>query len=492
MRIVLIFALAAASLHAQESLRLDLGGGQSMELVRIQPGSFTQGSPAAEAGRAADENEHAVTLSQAYFIGKYPVTRGQFARFAEAANFRTEAERGPSGGFGWESGKLVQKHEYTWRNPGFAQTEDHPVVLVTYADATAFCTWASQQTGWQVTLPSEAQWEFAARGGGQAGEGWNATNSPGGTQPVGKKPANGFGLHDMLGNAWEWCEDWYAPYTAGPITDPRQTNPNLSDKPRRVLRGGAFSRPASEARPANRFRNDPGSRNADNGFRVVVLDAAVAPPKSTSPPPPPPGQALHEKARPMPQPHDEPVSAPLSTPLPSSAEDFDTAPSSGSGPSFVQWGVIGVVVLFVLAVVRKILRGSGSSSPYLSQTPVSGSMLGATTAFRQGQRFQTGPFQIRTVADGFWILGNVQPGTLLQAMWSGSTTSHTRSFDYQPGPDGHFVFTGEPPAQVGVTISGDQPLGSMLDDPLIPRPVPPIHHTPPPPAQNFGGYPSAY
>jgi len=500
MRFSLLLGLVAVSLHAQDSLRLDLGGGQAMELIQIKPGTFTQGSPAGEAGRGADETERPVTISQAYYIGKYPVTRGQFGRFVAATNFRTEAERGPSGGFGWEGGKLVQKKEYSWRNPGFAQTDEHPVVVVTYADATAFCAWLSRQTGRQVALPSEAQWEYAARGGGQAGEGWHAGNSPSGTQPVGRKAANGLGLSDMLGNAWEWCEDWYAPYAAGAVADPRQTNSNLSDKPRRVLRGGAFSRPANEARAAKRFRNDPGSRNADNGFRVVVLGAvAAAPVKPAVPPSTPASPPVPAPTNPAPADHHEPLPTQngggVSTPLFPQALDGSTTPleSSGGGGSILQWVLIGAVVVVGLMLVRKIFAGGGGASPYRRQPPASGPMMGATSAYRQGQTSQSGPFQIRTVADGFWILGNVLQGTMLDVMWNGMTSSHTRSLGYQPGPQGHFVFTGEPPTQVAVTVSGDQQSGSYIDAPILPSSFStPSHHQTPPPRQSFSGYPSAY
>jgi formylglycine-generating enzyme len=400
--LLVAIVLAAPSVAtAAPPLRVDLGGGVSMELVLVPKGSFTQGSPPSEKGHEADERQREVTISAPYYIGRYPVTVGQFARFAEAAHYRTEAEKGASGGHGWDGKKLVQRKEFTWKNPGFPQTDDHPVTLVTYGDAIAFTEWASRVTGRAFSLPTEAQWEHAYRAGEKGlyyrdqdplSLGWFRPNAAGGTHPVGKKIPNALGLHDMAGNVFEWCEDWYAPYPTGRATDPRQTSPDASDKARRVLRGGSWLKDPSHGRAAARYRNTPGSRNADNGFRVVASTHAGKPPKHPS-----------SKGR----------------KLATDREEGVVGAILGFGCGMM--GCAGAVTIgFIALLVFLIRRVTG----------------GTKIKFRAGQ-------------DGFWIHApSWCKGATLHYRYRAADAVHERQVVLEPSDVGQFVYTGSPPSAI--------------------------------------------
>jgi formylglycine-generating enzyme required for sulfatase activity len=462
---------------AEPTLTVDLGGGVSMELILIRKGTFTQGSPADEPGRGADETRRQVTLTRDFYMGKFPVTRGQFARFLRATNYRTEAEVGSSGGFGWGGTSLVQRKEFTWRNPGFVQEDDHPVTLVTYKDARSFLDWLARQGHGSFELPTEAQWEYACRAGtitpyynGRTEQdaraiAWFKVNAGKGTMPVGRKKANAFGLYDMSGNVFEWCRDWYGPYAPGPVTDPEDTRTDRSDQPRRVLRGGSWLREASHCRSAARYRNTPGSRNADNGFRVVLL--VTEQPNQAMPEAGGPGRA--GAAVPLAQPG-EPIggqAGPIAESVPA-PRMFLTALLCFAVPCGLVF-LVAILIVVLLSRRRKFEDRSPVRTPGRRPTPAA--------------------IRPRLVDDGFWLdAPHLIPGSVVRYRYRAGGRVQTDQFTVAPGPRGQFVYTGVAPLDVEVLEilpPGSAPLPLEEEPPYRP----PAAQPPPRP---FTGYPSAY
>ncbi|MES2308451.1 MAG: SUMF1/EgtB/PvdO family nonheme iron enzyme [Verrucomicrobiota bacterium] len=203
-----------------------------MPFVKIPSGRFIMGSVE---GAQDEKPLHAVTISRSFNIGVYPVRVKDFEEFVKATGYKTEFETAPKKSiFAWLKGKYKNDDAsiVSWRSPGISQNGDHPVVLITIKDAKAFCDWLSQKEGRHYRLPTEAEWEYACRGGtntsysfGNSAKdlpayAWFKKNSPTGTQPVGMLQPNPFGLYDMHGNVWEYCEDFYGPYSDLPVVDP--------------------------------------------------------------------------------------------------------------------------------------------------------------------------------------------------------------------------------------------------------------------------------
>jgi formylglycine-generating enzyme required for sulfatase activity len=275
------------------------------ELVVVPAGRFEMGSPASEEGRRDNEGPVGeVRIGYTLAVGRYEVTRLEFGRFVAATGYRTEAERnvGAQGCFGWSGSKLDWVPSQNWRNPGFGQGEDHPVVCVSWNDAQAYLRWLNESVpGRGYRLLSEAEWEYVARAGrGNTrypwGDGagareqcawangadqttkasvswyeWAVAECRDGyvyTSPSGSFRANAFGLHDLHGNAWEWVQDfWHNNYSGAPSDGSAWMSGG--DQSRRVLRGGSWFISPPDLRSARRFRVRPDDRYFDTGFRIA-------------------------------------------------------------------------------------------------------------------------------------------------------------------------------------------------------------------------------
>jgi len=226
-----------------------------IEMVWIEPGSFTMGSPASETGRDSDETQHQVTLTQGFWLGKYEVTNVEWKSL-----MGTEPWKGQS---------------YVLDDP------KSPVVYVSWDDCQKFIQKLNQKGEGTFRLPTEAEWEYACRAGtntayhfgntedGLAEYAWytkNALDANGKyAHVVGKKKPNAWGLYDMHGNVWEWCQDWYGEYPSGAVTDP--TGPASGQS--RVLRGGSCDGNPENCRSAYRHRFTPVGRYYSRGFRLL-------------------------------------------------------------------------------------------------------------------------------------------------------------------------------------------------------------------------------
>ena len=260
-------------------------GDDCPEMVVIPAGEFMMGSPDSEEGRSRDEGpQHKVTVARPFALGRYALTVAEFGRFVAANGYKTEAEQNPSEGIRvWDGSKWVWSNGKSWRDPGFAQAENHPVVGVSWNDVVAYVKWLSEKTGEPYRLPSEAEWEYAARAGTTTRYPWgddpgknraNFFNS--GSQWSGKQTApvasfepNAFGLYDMIGNVWEWLQDcWNDSYKGAPTEGSAWESGNCG---LRVVRGGSWNIRPGYARVANRNRDAPTDRYIYQGFRLARM-----------------------------------------------------------------------------------------------------------------------------------------------------------------------------------------------------------------------------
>jgi len=237
-------------LDANVAWRLEAGGKVftspilGAKFVLIPAGTFTMG------GSGSDETRHQVTISQPFYMQTTEVTQGQ-----------------------WQ--KVMGSNPSHFSSCG----NDCPVEMVSWNDVQDFISRLNRQEGTdKYRLPTEAQWEYAARSGGRQEEyagtssesnlgdyAWYGANSGSKTHSVGQKKPNGLGLYDMSGNVWEWVQDWYGNYPSGSVTD----HEGPSSGSFRVYRGGSWSNDARNCRSAARHSNDPGSRSVSLGFRLL-------------------------------------------------------------------------------------------------------------------------------------------------------------------------------------------------------------------------------
>jgi formylglycine-generating enzyme required for sulfatase activity len=336
MSLRLLFVLAALSLascsiteeppskeagHELKVIENSLG----MRLVLIPAGDFLMGRGETseqlkqtfpQYGKSRDGNDrleladelpqHKVRITRPFYLGQYEVTVGQFRQFVESG-YQPESIADGTGGYGYDPNREVLPNEgeafagrdpqYSWLNPGFPQSDDHPVTNVTWNDAVAMCQWLSEKEGKKYRLPTEAEWEYACRAGTNSL--WHHGNDPQSltkvgnlydadtlknwpqwkefalqgrdgyefTSPVGKFAPNAFGLYDMHGNVWEWCSDYHADdyYAKSPVNDPQGPAAGRV----RIRRGGSWHTWPLYVRSSYRNWNSARTRYTLLGMRLV-------------------------------------------------------------------------------------------------------------------------------------------------------------------------------------------------------------------------------
>ena len=277
------------------------------DMVVLPAGAFVMGTPSAARARgaaAAESDAVVVTLPRAFALGRTEVTRAQYARFITDSGYEP-----PGGCRTFESGlgRFNENARRGWRDPATpaVPADSHPVACVSFADAQAYVQWLARETGKRYRLPSEAEWEYAARAGATALRPWGDDAAAGCDQanaydltadaalrfgwpaagcrdgqadvaPAGSFAPNAFGLHDMIGNLREWVQDCVTGSYAGRPRDARAWE-WLGGCRQRVQRGGSWLSPPEEARSAARSGADAADRSDDAGFRVAMdLDGREA------------------------------------------------------------------------------------------------------------------------------------------------------------------------------------------------------------------------
>jgi formylglycine-generating enzyme required for sulfatase activity len=264
------------------------------EMVVVPAGAFTMGSPRNEKGR--DDNEgpqHRATIARPFALGRFEVTVDQFTAFVD----ETGHDMGSSCDV-WQDGKWSERQGPTWRKPNFPQSGTHPAACLSWDDAKAYLAWLSRKTGSAYRLPTEAEWEYAARAGTTTrfhfgtnerdycrygngadqkarsdvpgSKGWTVLACNDGhayTAPAGSFAANAFGLHDTHGNVFEWVEDcWHGSYQDAPTDGTAWMSGNCGIH---LLRGGAWGYPPDYLRAATRGQLESAHRYINAGLRAA-------------------------------------------------------------------------------------------------------------------------------------------------------------------------------------------------------------------------------
>ena len=264
------------------------------EMVVVPAGKFRMGSPSHETGRRdAEDPVHDVAIWEPFAVGIHEVTREEYGHFVKETG-RSTAKKCRT----YKNGKWKERSGRSWKKPGFKQGGNYPVVCVSWDEAKAYVEWLSRKTGEAYRLLNEAEWEYAARAGTRTARHWGSGETgqcryANGadrklkrryskwkwavasrddkhvhTSPAGTYQPNGFGLHDMSGNVWEWVEDcWHGSYEGAPTDGSAWTSGGNCS--RRVLRGGSWRDVPGDLRSASRGRVAAGNRGVDGGFRIA-------------------------------------------------------------------------------------------------------------------------------------------------------------------------------------------------------------------------------
>jgi len=300
---LLLVVAAVVLIHSRTAIAAERAGlpeAIDSRMRAIPAGQFQMGDTVGD-GDPSEQPVRTVRIA-GFRLSEVEVTRGQFAEFVRATGYRTDAERNVSGTgcrtLNTKTGEWKYRLGRNWREPGYNQTDQHPVVCVSWNDAQSLIDWLNRQTGLRFRLPSEAEWEYAARSGGADRYPWgpeptqachyangadrtpwppgsrvswnlklNCTDGHFFTAPVATHSPNIFGLADMIGNVWEWTADCGTASLAGaPVDGAARLTAECAG---RVTRGGSWNSDPRVLRVTTRPNDAPWERDSDRGFRLA-------------------------------------------------------------------------------------------------------------------------------------------------------------------------------------------------------------------------------